>query len=62
MTTPTYTLYPVLPLRGTVVFPGMTLPLRVGRPSSMAALQAAKERPWALVLSQKNDLGGDIEP
>ncbi|MGZ3685238.1 MAG: LON peptidase substrate-binding domain-containing protein, partial [Bdellovibrionota bacterium] len=62
MTTPTYTLYPVLPLRGTVVFPGMTLPLRVGRPQSMAALKAAKERPWALVLTQKTDAGGDSEP
>jgi len=61
MTTPTYTLYPVLPLRGTVVFPGMTLPLRVGRPQSMAALKAAKERPWALVLTQKND-PADTEP
>jgi ATP-dependent Lon protease len=61
-TTPAFTVYPVLPLRGTVVFPGMTLPLRVGRPSSMAALQAAKDRPWALVLSQKNDAGGDSEP
>jgi ATP-dependent Lon protease len=63
MTTPAFTIYPVLPLRGTVVFPGMTLPLRVGRPASVAALQAApKERPWALVLSQKNDVGGDAEP
>jgi ATP-dependent Lon protease len=40
----------------------MTLPLRVGRPASVAALQAAKERPWALVLSQKNDTDGDKEP
>ena len=62
MTTPAFTLYPVLPLRDAVIFPGMTLPLRVGRPQSVAALHAAKERPWALVLTQKNDAGGDSEP
>lgn len=48
-------MYPVLPLRGSVVFPGMTLPLRIGRPASVAALNAAKERPWALVLTQRTD-------
>ncbi len=58
MATPAFTLYPVLPLRDAVIFPGMTLPLRVGRPQSVAALHAAKERPWALVLTQKTDTEG----
>lgn len=34
---------PVLPLRGIVAFPGMMLPLFVGRDKSVAALQAATE-------------------
>ncbi len=32
---------PLLPVRNTVVFPGVTLPLNVGRPRSLAAIQAA---------------------
>src|SRR5687768_1212261 len=34
---------PVLPLRGIVAFPGMMLPLFVGREKSVAALQHATE-------------------
>jgi len=36
---------PVLPLRDVVVFPHMVVPLFVGRPRSVAALEAAFERP-----------------
>ena len=32
---------PVLPLKGTVVLPSMVVPLGVGRPKSLAALEAA---------------------
>ena len=32
---------PVIPLRDTVVFPNMAVPLRIGRPQSLAALEAA---------------------
>ncbi len=32
---------PVLPLRETVVFPGVTLPIRAGRPATLRAIQAA---------------------
>src|SRR6059058_1692306 len=35
------TVYPVLPLRDIVVFPGMVVPLFVGREKSVAALEAA---------------------
>ena len=32
---------PVIPLRDTVVFPNMAVPLRIGRPQSLSALEAA---------------------
>ena len=35
--------YPLLPLRDIVVFPGMVVPLFVGRDKSVAALEAAME-------------------
>ncbi|MDY7099254.1 MAG: LON peptidase substrate-binding domain-containing protein, partial [Pseudomonadota bacterium] len=35
--------FPILPLRDIVVFPGMTVPLFVGRDKSVAALEAAME-------------------
>ena len=35
--------YPVLPLRDIVVFPGMIVPLFVGREKSVAALENAME-------------------
>jgi ATP-dependent Lon protease len=57
---------PVLPIRNTVLFPGSVLSLRVGRPKSVAALQAAKKRIEAnqekktrdsliLILTQKSE-------
>ncbi len=39
--TPDMTQYPLLPLRDIVVFPGMVVPLFVGRTKSVAALEAA---------------------
>ncbi len=48
--------YPVLPIRNTVIFPGMTVPLRVGRPKSVAALEtvrASGEEAEILILTQK---------
>src|SRR6187455_137485 len=32
---------PVLPLRGTVIFPGLTAPIAAGRPSSLRAIESA---------------------
>src|SRR6478672_7944153 len=32
---------PVLPLRGTVIFPGLTVPIAVGRPRTLRAVEAA---------------------
>ncbi len=49
-------LLPVLPLRGTALFPGLLLPLSVGRESSLAALKAAIESDDKLIftLAQKD--------
>ncbi len=35
---------PVLPLKNTILFPGLLLPLSVGRESSLAAVEAALNR------------------
>jgi len=48
---------PVLPLKGTVVLPSMVVPLGVGRPKSLAALEAALtgDRVLLLVAQKKDD-------
>ena len=47
--------YPVLPLRDIVVFPGMVVPLFVGREKSINALNAVMEKYKKIILSaQKN--------
>jgi len=42
---------PLLPVRNTVVFPGVTLPLSVGRAASLAAVQAAAKAGGFLVVA-----------
>ena len=44
-------IFPVLPLRDTVVFPKMIVPLFVGREKSIKALQAVQEKGGAIVLA-----------
>lgn len=51
--------YPLLPLRDIVVFPGMVVPLFVGRPKSVAALEAAMEASRDIVLVAQLDPGCD---
>ncbi len=47
---------PLLPLRGLVVFPHMVIPLMVGRPKSMAALDKAMvEERKVMLVSQKDE-------
>lgn len=46
--------FSVLPLRNTVVFPGITQALKVGRDKSIKAVDLAKEKNnWILTLTQK---------
>lgn len=59
---PTHGRFPVLPVRNTVIFPQVALPLRVGRPASRIAVEQAlnaaqggKEGGWILALSQSNE-------
>ena len=51
--------YPLLPLRDIVVFPGMVVPLFVGREKSVAALEAAMESGKEIVLLAQLDPGCD---
>ncbi|MEN9836309.1 MAG: hypothetical protein RL011_2502 [Pseudomonadota bacterium] len=52
--------YPVLPTRNVVIFPGTTLPLNIGRPRSVAAIEAANERDGLIIaLAQKAEVSGE---
>jgi ATP-dependent Lon protease len=48
---------PVLPLRDTVIFPGVTTPIGAGRPGTLRAIQAASKSPEKLIfaVSQRED-------
>src|SRR5947207_6788561 len=55
------TAYPLLPLRDVVVFPHMVIPLFVGRPKSIKALEVAMEAgKHILLVAQKS--AADDEP
>ena len=45
---------PVLPVRDVVVFPGVTVPLTIGRQRSLAALEEAEPEGFMLVVTQKD--------
>ena len=60
-TSPTH--MPLLPLRDVVVFPHMVIPLFVGRPKSIKALEAAMEAGKSIVLvAQKSAAKDDPAP
>ena len=62
-TTPPGTVYPVLPLRDIVVFPGMIVPLFVGREKSVKALEEVmKDDKQILLIAQKNASQDDPGP
>ncbi len=42
---------PVLPMRGTVIFPGLTVPIAVGRPATLRAVEAAMKGTNGLVFA-----------
>lgn len=47
---------PVLPLRGTVIFPGLTVPIGVGRPRTLRAVEAAmKAGGTVFAVAQRED-------
>ncbi|MGI9591096.1 MAG: endopeptidase La [Myxococcota bacterium] len=48
------TVLPVLPVRDVVVFPGVTVPLAIGRPASLAALQQAGPGGFMIVATQRD--------
>src|ERR1700686_58609 len=53
----------VLPVRQTVLFPGITLPLAIGRPSSIAAAQeAARSERMLGVILQTDSAVDDPKP
>ncbi|HLG49733.1 MAG TPA: endopeptidase La [Reyranella sp.] len=57
------TVYPVLPLRDIVVFPGMIVPLFVGREKSVKALEEVmKDDKQILLIAQKNATQDDPGP
>src|SRR6201996_6493702 len=61
--TPEGTVYPVLPLRDIVVFPGMIVPLFVGREKSVKALEEVmKDDKQILLIAQKNAPQDDPGP
>ncbi len=55
--------YPVLAARNVVLFPGTSLPLNVGRPKSVAAVEAARQgEGFIIAVAQKNESDGDALP
>ncbi len=58
------TTLPVLPLGNTVLFPGLFLPLSVGRSNSLAAVEAvmATEDKTMAVVTQRDANGGEADP
>lgn len=53
---------PVIPLRNTVLFPGISMPLRVGREKSVQSLQKALgDQKWIVLLTQKNSENTNVE-
>ena len=48
------TVLPVLPVRDVVMFPGVTIPLAIGRAKSLAALEHAGQGGFLIVATQRD--------
>ena len=53
---------PVLPVRDVVVFPGVTIPLTIGRKRSLAALEETEPEGFMLVVTQRDPTAEDPMP
>ena len=51
---------PVLPLRDVVVYPHMVIPLFVGRPKSIKAMETAMESGKSILLVAQRSAGGEL--
>ena len=51
--------FPLLPLRDVVIFPGMIMPLFVGRPKSVAALEAGMQGNKQIILTAQKKMETD---
>src|SRR4051812_46951740 len=53
---------PVLPMRGTVIFPGLTVPIAVGRPGTLRAVEAAIKADGLVFAVAQRDLREEPSP
>src|SRR5829696_5528369 len=53
---------PVLPLRGTVIFPGLTVPIGVGRPGTLRAIEAAMKADGLVFAVAQRDNAEEPKP
>src|SRR5579884_2128948 len=53
---------PVVALHDTVIFPGMVLPLRIGRPASIKAVETAYPNGGKVLLVAERERTENVEP
>src|SRR3954471_2031835 len=53
---------PVLPMRGTVIFPGLTAPITVGRPGTLRAVEAAMKSNGLVFAVAQRDNAEETRP
>jgi ATP-dependent Lon protease len=53
---------PVLPMRGSVIFPGLTVPIAVGRPGTLRAVEAATKKDGLVFAVAQRDLAEEPSP